>query len=91
MSAFTYRRNITMKLFNECPVSRLIAPLHLAECRRTKGEEWEKCTKCTQIQRIQIEFPSNHAISNYCQILSSNGKRRINMTCERYRFFGSPL
>ena len=48
-----------------------IAPTHLTECRRTKGDGWEKCTKCTQ---IQIEFPSNHAISSYCQILSTNRK-----------------
>ena len=67
------------------------APSHLTECRRTKGDEWEKCTKCTRIQRIQTEFPSNHAISNYCQILSTNDKRRINIKCEGYRLFGSPL
>ena len=61
---------------------RLKAPSHLTECRRTKGDEWEKSTKCTRIQRIQTEFPSNHAISNYCKILSTNDKRRINITCE---------
>ena len=60
----------------------LKAPSHLTECRRTKGYEWEKCTKCTRIQRIQTEFPSNHAISNYCQLLSTNGKQRKNITCE---------
>ena len=69
----------------------LKAPSHLTECRRTKGYEWEKCTKCTRIQRIQTEFPSNHAISNYCQLLSTNGKQRKNITCEGYRLFGSPL
>ena len=54
-------------------------PSHLTECRRTKGDKWEKCTKCTRIQRIQTEFPSSHAISNYCQILSTNDKRRMNI------------
>ena len=63
-----------------------IAPSHLTECRRTKGDEWENCTKCTRIQRIQTEFPSSHAISHYCQILSTNDKRKINITCEGYRF-----
>ena len=76
---------------NFIAVFKLIAPSHLTECRRTKGDEWEKCTKCTRIQRIQLKFPSNHAISNYFQILLTNGKRRINMTCEGYRFSGSPL
>ena len=69
----------------------LKAPSHLTECRQTKGDEWEKCTKCTRIQRIQTEFPSNHAISNYCQILLTNDKRRINIKCEGYRLFGSLL
>ena len=68
-----------------------IAPSHLTECKRMKGDEWEKCTKCTRIQRIQTEFPSNHAISNYCQTLSTKDKRSINKTCEGCRFFGSPL
>ena len=47
--------------------------------------------KCARIQRIQIKLPSNHAIINFCQIRSANGKRRINMTCEGSRFFGSLL
>ena len=67
-----------------------IAPSHLTECRRTKGDEWEKCTKCTRIQRIQTEFPSSHAISNYCQNLSTNDKRRI-YNMRRISISGSPL
>ena len=51
-----------------------IAPTHLTSGRRMKGDGWEKCTKCSGIQRIQIEIPSNHAISSYCQILSKSCK-----------------
>ena len=79
----------TISFFSMCGIVK--APSHLTECRRTKGDEWEKCTKCTRIQRIQTEFPSNHAINNYCQLLSTNGKQRKNITCEGYRLFGSPL
>ena len=71
--------------------SNFKAASHLSEFRETNGDESIKWTKYARMQRIQIKFPSNHAIINYCQIWSTNGKRRINMTCDRYWFFGSFL
>jgi hypothetical protein len=67
--------------------SRLKAASHLSKNRQTKGNEWRKCTKWVRIQQIEINLTSNYPIINYCQIWSTNGKQRINMTCYGSRFF----